>query len=61
VRVGEADHNMAIIASTRLEALNLLTKQFKENPSLCTSKRMFSARWFRRESPVRPEEKETAQ
>jgi hypothetical protein len=59
VRVSEADHNMAIIASRRLEVLNIFTKQFQQNPSVCgTGKSIFCA-WVPAGIAVRPEKNES--
>jgi hypothetical protein len=35
VRVSQADHNMAVIASKHLEALNSFTAQLKKDPGVC--------------------------
>ncbi|MGI9072716.1 MAG: hypothetical protein ACR2JB_15725 [Bryobacteraceae bacterium] len=35
VRVSQADHNMAIVASKRLATLNIFTAQLKRNPGVC--------------------------
>jgi hypothetical protein len=60
VRVSEADHNMAIIASRRPEALNVFTKQFEKNPNACaTSNEVFCA-WVPAGIALRPEKGEAA-
>jgi hypothetical protein len=35
VRASQADHNMAIVASKHLDALNTFTKQLKQDPRIC--------------------------
>lgn len=35
VRASQADHNMAVIASKHLDALNALTKRLKQDPGMC--------------------------
>jgi hypothetical protein len=36
VRASQADHNMAIIASKHLDALNTFTKELKQDPRICS-------------------------
>jgi hypothetical protein len=35
VRASQADHNMAIVASKHLDALNAFTKELKQDPGIC--------------------------
>lgn len=60
MRVSEADHNMAIIASRRFDALNVFTKKFEKNPNACAiSNRVFCA-WVPAGIALRPEKSEAA-
>jgi hypothetical protein len=56
VRVSQADHNMAIVAAKRLDALNAFTKRLRENPSVCEGKEegIFCS-WVPAGIAVRPE------
>jgi hypothetical protein len=56
VRVSQADHNMAIVAAKRLDALNAFTKRLRENPSVCAEKEedIFCS-WVPAGIAVRPE------
>lgn len=38
VRISKADHNMAIMASNRLDILNLSTRRFEDDPNVCTDR-----------------------
>ena len=60
VRVSEADHNMAIIASRRLEALNVFTKQFEKNPNACAISNEVFCAWVPGGIALRPEKNEPA-
>ena len=60
VRVSEADHNMAIIASRRLEALNVFTKQFEKNPNACAISNEVFCAWVPAGIALRPEKSEAA-
>ncbi|MGA8026674.1 MAG: hypothetical protein WB992_05970 [Bryobacteraceae bacterium] len=55
VRVSEADHNMAIIASKRVDALEAFTKQLKERPSICNEGKETFCSWVPEGIAVRPE------
>jgi hypothetical protein len=55
VRVSQADHNMAIVASERLDALNAFTKRLQENPSICEEKEGIFCSWVPAGIAVRPE------
>jgi hypothetical protein len=56
VRVSQADHNMAIVAAKRLDALNAFTKRLRENPSICAEKEKdIFCSWVPAGIAVRPE------
>lgn len=59
VRVSEADHNMAIIASKQVETLNRFTEQFQQNPSVCGSDKSVFCAWVPAGIAVRPETNES--
>jgi hypothetical protein len=56
VRVSQADHNMAIVAAKRLDALTAFTKRLRENPGVCAEKEedIFCS-WVPAGIAVRPE------
>jgi hypothetical protein len=45
VRASQADHNMAIVASKHLDALNTFTKQLKNDPGICARNDEVSCSW----------------
>jgi hypothetical protein len=45
VRASQADHNMAIIASKHLDALNTFTKELKEHPGSCARNDEVACSW----------------
>jgi hypothetical protein len=55
VRVSQADHNMAIVATKRLDALNTFTKRLKENPAICDEEEAIFCSWVPAGIAVRPE------
>jgi hypothetical protein len=55
VRVSQADHNMAIVAAKRVEALNAFTKRLKENPALCGTEEGVFCSWVPVGVAVRPD------
>jgi len=55
VRVSEADHNMAIVASKHLNALNRFTKEVQNNPDLCGQAGQIFCSWVPTGIAVRPE------
>jgi hypothetical protein len=55
VRVSQADHNMAIVASKRPDDLNAFTKRLKENPDICNEKTNVFCSWVPAGVAVRPE------
>jgi hypothetical protein len=55
VRVSQADHNMAIVAAKRVEALNAFTKRLKENPALCGTEEGIFCSWVPVGVAVRPD------
>jgi hypothetical protein len=56
VRVSRADHNMAVIAAKRLDALAALTRQVEANPGgACKASRYASCSWIPDGIAVRPE------
>ena len=56
VRVSQADHNMAVIAARRLDALDSLTRQVEANPcDACKFGRFASCSWIPEGIAVRPE------
>ncbi|MGI8746475.1 MAG: hypothetical protein ACR2NN_28630 [Bryobacteraceae bacterium] len=56
VRTSKADHNMAIVASKRLDALNAFTKRLEENPSICAGNDKVFCSWVSAGVAVRPEQ-----
>ncbi len=55
VRASQADHNMAIIATKRLDLLNTFTARLKEDPSVCHSNAGIFCAWVPAGVAVRPE------
>ncbi|MDQ2776840.1 MAG: hypothetical protein M3Y57_18260 [Acidobacteriota bacterium] len=55
VRVSQADHNMAIVASKRLDSLNAFTARLKESPSICRTADGIFCSWVPAGVAVRPE------
>lgn len=55
VRVSQADHNMAIVASKRLNSLNAFTAHLKENPGTCKTADEIFCSWVPAGIAVRPE------
>jgi hypothetical protein len=55
VRASQADHNMAVAASKRLDALNVFTKQLNKNPDVCKTSDEVSCAWVPAGVAVRPE------
>ncbi len=55
VRVSRADHNMAVVASKSLEALNSFTARLQANPSACISSDALLCSWIPTGVAVRPE------
>jgi hypothetical protein len=55
IRASRADHNMAILASKRLPALNAFTKQLKQSPTVCGQDKGVSCTWVPVGVAVRPE------
>ncbi len=55
VRVSQADHNMAIVASKDLDALNAFTSKLKQSPSICDEGRELFCAWVPAGVAVRPE------
>ena len=55
VRVSQADHNMAIVASKRPEAVNAFTRRLKENPGICGKEEGVFCSWVPAGIAVRPE------
>jgi hypothetical protein len=45
VRASQADHNMAIIASKHLDALNTFTKELKQDPGICARSDEVACSW----------------
>ena len=56
VRVSQADHNMAIVASKRLEALNIFTNRLKGSPNICNVNAEIFCSWVPAGIAVRPEQ-----
>lgn len=56
VRISQADHNMAIVAANRLEALNAFTARFKADPKICTVTHEIACYWIPAGVAVRPEQ-----
>lgn len=55
VRVSQSDHNMAIVASKHLEALNTLTERLRQDPNACQSSGEVTCSWIPAGIAVRPE------
>lgn len=55
VRASGADHNMAVIASKRIDALNIFTNQFEKDPNVCGIGNEVSCVWVPAGIAVRPE------
>lgn len=55
VRVSESDHNMAILASKRLDALDTFTKRLMGDPETCKSEGEVSCSWVPTGVAVRAE------
>jgi hypothetical protein len=57
LRASRADHNMAIVGSKRLEALDVFTHRLQENPNGCSSDDEIFCSWIPVGVAVRPEER----
>lgn len=55
VRKSQSDHNMAILASKNLAALNTFTKQLENHPDVCGTDGEISCSWVPAGIAVRPE------
>jgi hypothetical protein len=55
VRVSQADHNMAVVASKRLIALNAFTTRLKADPGVCKTTDEIFCSWVPAGIAVRPE------
>lgn len=55
IRASQADHNMAILASKQLPALNAFTKQLKQSPTVCGQDEKVFCTWVPAGVAVRPE------
>jgi hypothetical protein len=55
VRVSQADHNMAIVAAKRVEALDAFTKRLKEDPVICGIEEGVFCSWVPAGVAVRPD------
>jgi hypothetical protein len=55
VRVSQADHNMAIVGSKRLDSLNVYTARLKKDPTLCKTTGEVFCSWVPAGVAVRPE------
>ncbi len=55
VRVSQADHNMAIVASKHLETLNTFTRELETNPDRCSQSGNVFCSWVPPGVAVRPE------
>jgi hypothetical protein len=60
VRVSEADHDMAVVAASRKEALDPLTAQVRANPESCRGERATFCFWIPDGIAVTPEMRATA-
>jgi hypothetical protein len=56
VRVSQADHNMAIVGSKRLDVLNAFTKNLRENPRICEVRQEIFCSWVPAGIAVRRED-----
>lgn len=54
VRVSQADHNMAIVASKSRDVLDSFTKQLKQSPNICHEKQDVFCSWVPVGVAVRP-------
>lgn len=54
-RLSDADHDMAVIAANKKNALDLLTEQVLANPDNCTNRREVFCSWIPRGISVTPE------
>jgi hypothetical protein len=54
-RLSRADHNMAVVAAHRMDILNSLTKQVRENPQSCHTAGEVLCSWVPPHVAVRPE------
>ena len=59
VRVSEADHNMAIVASRHRQDLDQFTKQLQKNPNVCATGGAVFCVWIPGGVAVRPEHNES--
>lgn len=59
VRASQADHNMAIVASKRLETLNIFTAQLKTDPGVCKRENDVFCSWVPAGVAVRQEPRAT--
>lgn len=55
-RLSQSDHNMAIVASTRMDDLNRLTMQVRKDPGACITTHYVSCSWVPPGVAVRPEQ-----
>ena len=55
VRISRADHNMAILASKHVDALNAFTKRLKQSPAGCGEDQAVFCSWVPAGIAVRPE------
>jgi hypothetical protein len=55
VRVSQSDHNMAIVASKGLEALNAFTNRLRQDANACQTNQQVSCSWVPAGIAVRPE------
>ncbi|MGA2182611.1 MAG: hypothetical protein ABSH47_06235 [Bryobacteraceae bacterium] len=60
VRASEADHDMAVVAASRRDALDPLTAQVRTNPQACQSQRGTFCSWIPDGIAVTPEVRTTA-
>jgi hypothetical protein len=60
VRVSQADHNMAIVAARRLDALNTFTSRLLQDPSVCHSDNRIFCSWVPAGVAVRTETNEAS-
>jgi hypothetical protein len=55
VRVSQADHNMAIVGSKRVDAVDAFTKRLREEPAICKTSGDIFCSWVPASIAVRPE------
>lgn len=55
VRKSQSDHNMAVVASKSVDALDAFTEQFLGHPDVCRTDREISCSWVPTGIAVRPE------